>query len=77
MKRISKKNAVYLNSEALKMINYDKGKNVLEAMFTNGITYQYLDVPESIWADFLTVIYSGKSAGTFINTKIKPFFKYI
>ena len=76
MKKVSHANAVYLNSEALKMINYDKDRNVLEAMFTNGSIYQYLDVPESIWEDFLTVIHSGKSAGTFINTAIKPFFKY-
>ena len=48
IKRLSPTSAVYLNSQALKMINYDKDRNVLEAMFTNGSIYQNLGVPESI-----------------------------
>jgi KTSC domain len=45
MKRIPHKNAVYLNSEALKTINYDESKNILEAVFTNDRIYQYKMFP--------------------------------
>ena len=77
MKRLSHTNAVYLNSEALKMINYDETRHVLEATFNNNRIYQYKDVPENVWKDFLHAIHSDKSAGAFINQQIKPFYKGI
>ncbi len=76
-KKLSHKNAVYLNSEALKMINYDGGKKILEAMFNNNRWYQYFDVPIQVWMEFLAVIRSGDSAGAFINHQIKPFYKCV
>jgi len=74
MKRLSHKNAVYLTSDALKMINYDADKRVLEATFNNDRTYQYKNVTKKVWKDFLAVIRSGNSAGAFINQHIKPFY---
>ncbi|MEP6466878.1 MAG: hypothetical protein ABJB05_11270 [Parafilimonas sp.] len=40
MKKLSHKNTVYLNSEALKMINYNEAKHILEATFYNDRIYQ-------------------------------------
>ena len=60
-------NAIFLNSAALKNINYDEGRNILEATFSNERIYQYMNVPENIWIEFLTVVNSGDSAGEFIN----------
>jgi hypothetical protein len=77
MKKLSHKNAIYLNSEALKMINYDAAKHVLEATFNNDRVYQYKNVPENVWKDFLHAIHSDKSAGAFINQQIKPFYTCI
>jgi len=77
MKKLHHTNAIYLESDALKMINYDKDEHILEATFTNDETYRYINVPSNIWADFLNVIYSGASAGAFINKQIKPFYKCI
>jgi len=77
MKKLSHKNAVYLNSEALKMINYDEGKRALEATFNNDRTYQYKNVDKDVWMEFLAVIRSGNSAGAFINQQIKPFYKCV
>ncbi len=74
MKSLSHKNTIHLTSEALKAVNYSKEKQILEATFNNDRTYQYLRVPKKIWKDFLTIIKSGESAGTYINQKIKPFF---
>lgn len=76
-KKLSHINAIYLNSQALKNVNYDEGRNILEATFTNERIYQYMNVPEDIWIEFLTVINSGDSAGEFINLRIKPFYSCI
>ena len=76
MKKFSHKNVVYLKSEAaLKMINYDEDKCILEATFNNNRTYHYENVAKKVWMDFLGVIRSGNSAGEFINQHIKPFYK--
>jgi len=77
MKKLSHKNVLYLDSEALKMINYDEALKILEVTFNNNRTYQYKNVPENIWEDFLDVIRSNQSAGAFINQQIKPFYKWI
>ena len=77
MKKLHHTNAIYLDSRALKMINYDEDEHILEATYTNDETYWYLNVPFNIWADFLNVIYSGASAGEFINKEIKPFYECI
>jgi hypothetical protein len=75
--KLGHKNAIYLKSEALKMINYDKTKHTLEAMFNNNRIYQYKSVPEKVWLKFLKIIEAGDSAGAFINKEIKPFYKCI
>jgi hypothetical protein len=77
MKKLSHSNAIYLDSQALKMISYDEDKHIMEATFNNNRTYQYLQVSLNIWRDFLAVIYSGASAGAFINKKVKPFYKSV
>jgi KTSC domain len=77
MKKLSHDNAIYLDSDALKMINYDEDEHILEATFNNNRTYQYLQVSNKMWTDFLNVIYSGASAGAFLNKKVKPFYKCI
>jgi hypothetical protein len=76
MKKLSHTNAIYLNSEALKMINYDEDAYILEATFNNNRTYQYFNF-KNIWTDFLTAIYSGESAGAFINKEIKPYYECV
>jgi hypothetical protein len=75
MNRLSHKNAVYLQSEALKMVNYDAAKQVLEATFNGDRIYQYENVSEKVWENFLDIIQKGESAGAFINQHIKPFYK--
>lgn len=77
MRQLSQKNAVYVQSEALKMINYDEGKHILEAMFNNDRVYHYANVPQKVWKRFLKIIRDGESAGAFINQNIKPFYKCV
>ncbi len=77
MKKNLQKKAVRLNSSALKALDYNEDKNMLTATFNNNRTYHYINVPEKLWKEFLSVIDSGKSAGAFINKHIKPFYKSI
>jgi len=77
MKRLPHKNAIYLDSAVLKMINYDEDRHLLEATFNNNRTYRYLKVSKAVWKDFLATIYAGASAGAFINKEIKPYYKCI
>ena len=77
MKKLPHTNAIYLDSQALKMINYDEEKQILEATFNNNKIYQYREIPRSLWKDFLKIIYSGASAGAFINKEIKPFYECV
>ena len=76
-KKKSSKNAIYPDSEALKMINYDAKKCILEATFKNDRSYQYFDVSKKVWNNFLHVIRTGNSAGAFINQHIKPFYECV
>jgi hypothetical protein len=76
MKKLSHTNAIYLDSQALKMINYDEDEHILEATFNNDRTYQYKKVPNLIWLDLLKAMYKGV-ADAFINKEIKPFYECV
>ena len=74
-KHLSHKNAIYIGSEALKMVNYSKDKHILEAQFINNRKYWYKAVPATIWQEFVTVIKAGLSVGAYFNKKIKPYYE--
>jgi hypothetical protein len=75
-KHLSHKNAIYLDSEAIEMVNYSENKHILEAKFTNHKKYWYKNVPATIWQEFVTVIKAGLSAGAYFNRKIKPVYEF-
>ena len=75
-KHLSHKNVIYLDSEALEMVNYSENKHILEAKFTNHKKYWYKNVPETIWQEFVTVIKAGLSAGAYFNRKIKAVYEF-
>jgi hypothetical protein len=77
MKSNFQKNAIHLNSSALKVLYYNEDKHMLTATFNNDRTYHYINVPKKLWKEFLSVIDSGKSAGAFINKHVKPFYKSV
>src|SRR5690348_10929089 len=74
-KHLPHKNAIYIDSEALKMVNYSEDKHILEAQFINNRKYWYKAVPETIWQEFVTVIKAGLSIGAYFNKKIKPYYE--
>ena len=45
---------------------------MLTIVYVSGAVYNYLDVPQEVFDDFRAAF----SKGTYLNKKIKPFFKY-
>ena len=56
-------------------INYSNALNILEVEFAGGRVYHYKNVEPEIWEEYKSEIESGGSSGTFINTRIKPFYE--
>ncbi len=62
-----------VSSSNIASIGYDVASATLEVEFNSGAVYQYFDVPESIYQDFLT----ADSKGSFLNVNIKvPGYRY-
>lgn len=73
--RLGNKNVLFTpGSETTVMINYSDPLQILEVEFTGGRVYHYLNVGLSTWEEYKSIVKSGGSSGTFINTKIKPFY---
>ena len=53
-------------------IGYDPESQTLQVEFQGGRIYQYFDVPESIFREFL----AASSKGGFFHESIKGFFRY-
>lgn len=56
-----------VSSSAIVSLGYDPSSETLEVEFTGGSVYQYYDVPESVYRDFL----AADSKGTFLNVHVK------
>ena len=57
-----------LDSSSLASAGYDPAAHVLEVEFRNGGVYQYLEVPDVEYEEFMT----APSKGRYLNTEIKP-----
>ena len=55
-----------VNSSNIKSIGYDVASGVLEVEFTSGDVYQYYDVPEHLYQEFL----HASSLGGFLDDNI-------
>lgn len=59
-----------VTSSMVLSIGYDETSQTLEVEFRSNLVYQYYDVPPVIYEQLL----AAESAGTFINTQVKPHF---
>ena len=59
---------VPLDSSSLASAGYDPAAHVLEVEFRNGGVYQYLEVPDDEFEEFVR----SPSKGRYLNTEIKP-----
>jgi hypothetical protein len=57
-----------LDSSSLASAGYDPAAHVLEVEFKNGGVYQYLEVPDEEYEEFI----AAPSKGRYLNTEIKP-----
>lgn len=66
------KHHVFENSSQVKAIRYFDDTKTLEVDFVTGKTYQYYEVPETIYEAAL----AAASIGKFINANVKSIFQY-
>lgn len=65
-------NRTPVNSSNIRSIGYDQMSAVLEVEFTTSDIYQYFDVPEHLYQQFLT----SSSHGQFLNDHIRYNYRY-
>jgi len=61
-----------VDSSSIADIGYDESSMTLEVGFLNSTVYQYFDVPQSVYLEFL----AASSKGTFLSSQIKNNFRY-
>ena len=59
-------------SAVVAAIRYDAITSTLRVIYVSGTIYDYLNVPEKIYAEMKTAF----SKGTYLNQSIKGFYKY-
>lgn len=59
-------------STAIKSFSYDKEKRILTITFVSGMSYNYKEVPESVYLEMKAF----REKGIFLNTRIKGQYKY-
>ena len=70
---LNRKNAIQTPGSGTTIaINYSKAEHVLEVVFIGGKVYHYYGVEPEVWEEYKNVVLSGRSSGTFVNTRIKP-----
>lgn len=59
-------------SSVIRKINYDTEQQVLKIVFLSGAVYEYLEVPDHIYAGMMAAI----SKGAYLNKKILGNYKF-
>ena len=59
-------------SEGIEAAGYEARSRTLAVQFKGGQIYEYKNVPSTVFNDFL----NSSSKGGFVNTIVKPHFKY-
>lgn len=65
-------NRIQVNSSNIKSIGYDSQSSVLEVEFNSGDIYQYFDVSDYLYQQFL----HASSHGQFLNNHIRYNYRY-
>jgi hypothetical protein len=75
--RLNSANKLYTPaSGTTSYIDYSAKKRILEVQFEGGKAYHYFNVEPSVWEEYKKVIITGESSGAYVNTKIKPVYRY-
>ena len=65
-------NRIPVNSSNIRSIGYDQQSGVLEVEFSSADVYQYFNVPEYLYQQFL----NASSHGQFLNEHIRYNYRY-
>lgn len=65
-------NRIPVRSSNIRSIGYDPASRTLEVEFNSGGVYQYFDVPESVYQDFM----QATSKGSYFHRYIKGRYPY-
>jgi len=63
---------IQVNSSNIRSIGYDVTSSILEVEFTSNEVYQYFNVPEYLFQQFL----NAQSHGQFLNDNIRYNYRY-
>lgn len=66
-------NRTPVTSSNIASIGYDPGSMTLEVEFKNGAVYQYFDVPDAVYQEFMR----ADSKGQFLARNIKHNYRYV
>lgn len=61
-----------VTSSNITEVGYSDEHQILELLFSSGMTYQYFDVPRRIFEELL----QAESIGRYVNANIKSNFRY-
>lgn len=61
-----------VDSSTVADVGYDQATMTLEIGFLNGTVYQYFDVPETLFQEFM----QAPSKGSFLNANIRNSYRY-
>lgn len=59
-------------SSVIRKYYYKSEVEILRIIYVSGAVYDYMEVPQEVFDEFRAAF----SKGTYLNKKIKPFFKY-
>ncbi len=59
-------------SSVIRKYYYKAELEILRIFYVSGAVYDYMEVPQEVFDEFRAAF----SKGTYLNKKIKPFFKY-
>lgn len=63
---------VELSSSSIASVEYFASTQTLQVVLRSGDVYQYFDVPETVYHEFVT----ADSAGVYFNSAIKGVYRY-
>ena len=66
------RSSCFMPSSVIARYHYDPARQILTIVYQSGMVYDYLDVPESVYAAMKKV----KSKGTFLNKEIKGKYEF-
>lgn len=64
---------IAVESSTIADVGYEPATMTLEVGFRNGSVYQYLDVPEAVYQEFMR----ASSKGKFLHANIKNNYRYV